>query len=136
MKNYNSDITSLNYFGHALDETERKRLKKFRKQRNKKGFDGSEVWNLDYTILSFILPRLKCFSNTAMGYPTVFKDKKSWNNAVKDMIFWMEEYIKDPPWVIHTYHPKQKISKKRKKKVKRFIRGNKYFFKYFSSLWD
>lgn len=36
-------------------------------QRRKRGFDDSELWSLDYTILEFILPRLRRF-----------REKKRW----------------------------------------------------------
>jgi len=49
-----------------------KRLKKFKKQRMLRGFDDSELWNLDITIAKFILPRLKAakdqVSNDAINY--------------------------------------------------------------------
>jgi len=37
------------------------RQKRFYYQRLRRGFDSSEFWNLDQTILDFLLPRLKCF---------------------------------------------------------------------------
>lgn len=57
---YNSDINSKNYYGHALDlKEDDERLKEYREQRNERGFDDSETWSLDCTIIEFILPRLK-----------------------------------------------------------------------------
>lgn len=38
-----------------------KRWGQFKKQRLTRGFDESETWSLDYTIASFIAPRLKAF---------------------------------------------------------------------------
>jgi len=43
-------------------------------QRRKRGFDDSELWSLDDTIIRFTLPRLKAFRNLhngsgPMGYP-------------------------------------------------------------------
>lgn len=52
------------YYGHAhtLPEND-DRLPEMRKQREERGFDTSELWSLDHTIASFILPRLKVFHN-------------------------------------------------------------------------
>lgn len=38
-----------------------KRQKLWRKQRDERGFDDTELWNLDVTMAKFILPRLKEF---------------------------------------------------------------------------
>lgn len=38
-----------------------KREKEFSKQRIERGFDNSELWNLDITICKFIIPRLEAF---------------------------------------------------------------------------
>lgn len=67
-------------FAHDLPDTDN-RLKKFRKQREKYGFDNSELWNLNTTIAKFILPRLKAFRKDIYGIPGRFcydepKEKK------------------------------------------------------------
>ena len=47
-------------FSLADEITENDELKeKYKQQRIERGFDDSELWNLDYTIASFVLPRLK-----------------------------------------------------------------------------
>ena len=45
----------------SLTDKDDKREKKLTKQRLKRGFDDSEMWSLDSTIASFIVPRLKEF---------------------------------------------------------------------------
>ena len=35
------------------------RLETYKEQRLERGFDDSELWNLDITIINFILPRLE-----------------------------------------------------------------------------
>lgn len=42
--------------------------KKHREQRDGRGFDDTELWNLDYTIISFVLPRLKAFNERDETY--------------------------------------------------------------------
>ena len=56
---FNSDINPKNYYGNALEENDLYKLEKYRNQRNERGFDDSETWSLDFTIASFIVPRLK-----------------------------------------------------------------------------
>jgi len=50
-------------YAHELPKTD-KRLKKFAKQRKDRGWDSTELWNLDVTIAKFVLPRLKEFIKT------------------------------------------------------------------------
>jgi len=40
---------------------------RFYHQRNWRGFDGSELWNLDTTILKYLIPRLKRFAKNIEG---------------------------------------------------------------------
>jgi len=47
------------------DENSKKRTHKYKKQRLERGFDDSETWSLDSTIVSFILPRLKRYFEVA-----------------------------------------------------------------------
>jgi hypothetical protein len=54
------------YFGyvHTLPKKTVKqtsRILKFKNQLKKKGFDNTELWNLDATLTQFILPRLKAY---------------------------------------------------------------------------
>jgi len=47
-----------------------KRQIKFFFQRRKRGFDDSELWSLDNTIMNMVLPRLKAFRNLPpAGFP-------------------------------------------------------------------
>ena len=43
----------------------------FYHQRNWRGFDGSELWNLDMTIIRYFIPRLKCFAKNVEGHRDV-----------------------------------------------------------------
>jgi hypothetical protein len=38
-------------------------------QRRVRGFDDSDLWSLDYTVLQFMIPRLRRFQATVHGYP-------------------------------------------------------------------
>lgn len=81
MSKFNSDINPKNYFGMALELEEEKpfenslheydvkllqdetneRLKRYQIQRTEKGFDDSEIIDLDLTIVKLVLPRIKRF---------------------------------------------------------------------------
>lgn len=81
MSKFNSDINPKNYFGMALDLEKEKpfenslheydvkllqdetneRLKRYQIQRTEKGFDDSEIIDLDLTIVKLVLPRIKRF---------------------------------------------------------------------------
>jgi hypothetical protein len=67
----------------------------FYKQRIEKGFDDSELWNLDTTILKFILPRLKVFKEITPNFPNEFNDLKEWTNCIQKMIDSIESIIND-----------------------------------------
>lgn len=59
------------YHGFAFDRdvSLRERIK-YAIQRHKRGFDDTELWNLDETLSKFIYPRLKVFiENEPHGYP-------------------------------------------------------------------
>lgn len=60
MIEYKEDINPKNYYGCVLDlDDNDKRLKDYQIQRKERGFDDTETWSLDVTIVNFILPRLK-----------------------------------------------------------------------------
>jgi hypothetical protein len=50
-----------NYYGSAFDKDLKKdkRQPKWKKQRGSAGFDDTELWSLDVTLLLFLYPRLK-----------------------------------------------------------------------------
>ena len=76
---------------------------KYVQQRLERGFDDSETWSLDYTIASFILPRLKRFKEVTNGYPANFETFEEWiavidkiikafeNKVNSDNLEWTEE---------------------------------------------
>jgi hypothetical protein len=50
-----------NYYGSAFDKDMKNdyRQKRWAKEREKHGFDDTEIWSLDVTLLLFLYPRLK-----------------------------------------------------------------------------
>lgn len=54
-------------------------------QRASRGFDSTELWNLDVTISRFIAPRLKAFAADLHGFPNGLTEE-SWLIELNKMI--------------------------------------------------
>ena len=86
----------------TLDIEDRGLRHKFKKQRLERGFDNTELWNLDYTLAEFLLPRLKAFREQTFGCPGCFVDDyepyedgmDKWYAILDEMIWALETYIK------------------------------------------
>jgi CRISPR/Cas system CSM-associated protein Csm2 small subunit len=70
------------------------RVEEYKKQRIKRGFDDTECWNLDTTILQFVLPRLKRFRECTIGYPSEFESLENWTECLDKMIDNIDKIIK------------------------------------------
>lgn len=90
--------------------------------RLKHGFDQSETWSLDCTIIRFILPRLKMFRECVTGHPANYTGEE-WDEILGKMIFWMENYDICP-----MYLPNPELLSKMEE-------GKKLFFENFEHLW-
>lgn len=75
----------------SVDNEERQSL--WKKQRMERGFDDTELWNLDSTILSFTLPRLKEFREQTISYPTEFNTLEEWQKVLDKMIDGIEKKV-------------------------------------------
>ena len=89
------------------------------KQRAERGFDDTELWNLDVTIAEFITPRLKAYAAKVQGVPGTLKEEE-WQQMLNLMVQTFEEYSEAE------CHDKTMKGKK----------GFKLFRKYFSHLWQ
>ncbi len=69
-----------------------KRQRKWKRQRRKRGFDDTELWNLDITIAKFIIDRLRIFRKQTHSYPNNLTEKE-WDNILKEIIFCFEEFV-------------------------------------------
>lgn len=67
----------------------------FKEFRLKNNFGISSLWNLDSTILQFIIPRLKAFKEKLHGFPCTFDTMEAWQKALDEMIWAMEWYNSD-----------------------------------------
>jgi hypothetical protein len=94
------------------------------KQRKKRGFDNRELWNLDQTIIKFVLPRLKAFRKYNHGYPNELGNMDAWRTELKKMIkafkIMKNQYGMPIP----------------DNKAKAAEEGLQSFAKYFRFLWD
>ncbi len=97
-----------------------KRYKKYKNQIKRRGFSNSELWNLDYSIYCFILPRLKRFRETLTGYPGNLT-MKQWKAALDKMIRALESVIVDSAFVATDEKTKE---------------GLDLLFKYINHLWN
>jgi len=96
----------------------------YKAQRLERGFDDSELWNLDCTIAKFVLPRLKAFRVNPHGWPSRVCSYEEWLEILDKIIFALS-YIAtedDDDFTDETYD-----------KVEN---GLKLFGIYFRSLWD
>ncbi len=137
----------LNYYGYAFDDPsdsynedflktkagkkqvakERKSKKKLRTQIKERGFDDSECWNLDHTIVQFALPRIKRLKEITNGYPSDLTEE-AWDEVLDKMIWSMEALIKDDTLdFFDLLDPAYS---------QRFQEGFTLFGKYFCNLWD
>mgnify|MGYP001576963196 CR=1 FL=1 len=80
----------------------------------------SELWNLDYTLAEYILPRLVAFRKMKRtGTPASLGTKKEWDIMLDDMIYAMKYVLKDGM-----------------RSDERAQRGLEEFGKHFLGLWD
>lgn len=77
------------FTGYASDiNKDDDRQKKWKKQRKERGFDSTELWNLDVTIAKFILPRLIAFKGDDVdSHPGSVDGVMEWEEILNKMIF-------------------------------------------------
>lgn len=75
-----------NYYGLAFTSYDKKdkRQKKWKKQRKVRGFDDTELYDLDVTMANFILPRLRRFKKVSITYPC--ETPEEWDAVLDKMI--------------------------------------------------
>lgn len=120
----------------SASEEDKETSKKFK---NEHGFVPSDVWNLDYTLACFILPRLCYFRDITGSIPNcIYTDismesdeeldsdiedklaQKRWDNILEDRDLSINSYDKS-------------ITFERNKQIEK---GLNLFRKYFTMLWD
>lgn len=89
------------------------------------GFSYDELWNLDSSIASFIIPRLKKFMKTTHGYPNEIGKFEDWEIAIRKMLVYLRCISNG------NYGDTEKG-----KRFEFFKEGMKLFHEHFHSLWD
>jgi hypothetical protein len=124
-------------------------------QRRTRGFDDSELWSLDHTILAFALPRLRRFREISHSFPADFFDthpcerwrlsgedaKKEtdqgherWLSTIKKMERAIELHLEhDGVFLVRNEAGRWTECKELKAE---FDEGWDLFCKYFFNLWD
>lgn len=97
-----------------------KRAFRYYGQRLTRGWDDSDLWNLDATISEFVLPRLKRFKAYQHSHPP-YMTKEEWDEVLDQMILAFENNLIDFP------------SREQDKQVEE---GLALFAKYYVHLWD
>ena len=78
-----------------VDETfSKSRQEKYRKQREERGFDDTELWNLNTTIARFMLPRFIEFRKQTQGYPPTLTEAE-WDVVLQNIINSLKNYIEE-----------------------------------------
>ena len=96
-----------------LDEDD-ERLPLYRKQREERGWDDTELWGLDITIIKFAIPRIKRLMEIQHGWPGTEEvpTVEVWEAILREMLVEMEKYAEDMGGDLTLFH------------------------KYFGYLWD
>jgi hypothetical protein len=97
-----------------------KRAFRYYGQRLTRGWDDSDLWNLDATISKFVLPRLRRFKENQFGYPSNMTEEE-WRGVLDQMILAFENNLLDFP----TREQDQQVEE-----------GLALFAKYYVHLWD
>lgn len=92
-------------------------------QRLTRGWDDSDLWNLDNTLAKLILPRLRRFRDVASGYPADLERDAQWKTELAKMITAFETIADDE----RCYSPQEQAWVQE---------GLDLFAKRFRSLWD
>lgn len=107
-------------------------------QKKRRGWSDKEIWNLDNTIVEWLVPRLKEFKKITQGYPGNLESFEQWQDILDEMIFGFE--WKDNEWYAENVFGLQEEEKNEKMKefkdlMKRAEEGRILFAKYFCGLW-
>lgn len=96
-------VQNINFSKFDYSKTSEENLRKYELQRYERGFDDSEIYDLDDTIIKFLVPRLKVFreihDNSAPKDLTVGQ----WNAILDEMIEGFEDYVHSDDMVPEKY---------------------------------
>jgi hypothetical protein len=111
--------------------------------RIKHGCSEKDIWNLDYTIAKFVLPRLKALKAWHTKYPScpsefVHKNDddrgfKEWMKVMDKMILAFQLVMEETEDSEFLLYARSKMGRIR---TKQYEEGMKLFEKYFMDLWS
>lgn len=81
---------------------------KFFFQRVFRGWDDREVYNMDYELIKWFIPRLKRFKEITTTYPAGYNSITDWKNEIQSIIDIMED-VYNRYWDLHDLEQKDKI---------------------------
>lgn len=120
MTDFLSDIKP-GYYGCAQEvQPDDERHKLWQQQRLYRGFDDTELWNLNDTILRFILPRLDEFRKNLGGHPAEL-DEEEWYDILERLVVGIEASLADDNHLNPDEYSKETME---------------LLFKWFNYLWD
>ncbi len=110
-----STTTEINNFSIAEEvyKDEPEKLEKYKKQRDKNGFDDTETWYLDKTFALFLIPRLKRFIQLNNGFPNG-ETIESYNEKLNFIVKSFEEYYNDENVEVSLELEKERLSNAKK----------------------
>ena len=94
----------------------------------KHGFNYQDIFNLDTSILAYILPRLVYFRDHCSGYPTKLNSYEEWIEILNMIIDGFYAYL-DKEWKVVNRIELDSVQEQ-------FDKSMQLFCKYYCSLWD
>jgi hypothetical protein len=100
--------------------------KRIRKKLGLSKITAEEVWDLDFTLAKYIMPRLIKFKEVnKMSYPASFSSIEEWHSVIDKMIWSFDKVLKDD-YTTENYE----------EEYKKYLEGMNLFADYFGHLWD
>lgn len=114
-----------NYYGCAFDISARdKRQPEWERQRSERGFDNTELWNLDHVICMFVAPRLREFAKGGVSFPASLTEKK-WQKILDEMVVGFDLMEQEDAYYGHDKEQRAKMD-----------RAWKLFTRWHGHLWN
>lgn len=112
-------------YGYAdtLPEDDKRHVR-YKRQREKRGFDNTELWSLDHSIVKFVYPRLKEFRKITPAYPGSFDSQDEWLEILDKILEGFKLFLdKDGSFILE------------EESREKFEDSMKLFSEYFLCLW-
>ena len=105
--------------------------KRIKKKKGLSKIQNKELWDLDYTLIKFILPRLEKFKKVnQMSYPKNCDSLEDWHKIIDKMI-WSFQFAFDV--IQYNYSTEYRTSEYNWNK---YYEGMDLFKEYLMDLWD